>query len=144
MGVRFSHVAEVRVGLSWPSRGSFTVSLPITHRIRRPAEFRSVLALGNRVSDKHMNVVASANNLHCSRIGLSVSKRVGTAVMRNLIKRRIQSVFANIFSVGGWDLVVIAKPTSSDVSYAELYAGMYSSVKRLGIEVTPQDQEVIV
>ena len=119
------------------------MSLPITQRIRRPAEFRRVLARGNRVSTTHMNVVATSNNLCCSRIGLSISKRVGPAVRRNLIKRRIHSVFANICTSGGWDFVVIVKPLSSTVSYTELYAMVHSSFMRLGIEITPLNQEVV-
>ena len=91
--MRFSRVVEVRVGLGWPSRRSLPVSLPTKQRIRRPAEFRSVLARGNRVSTTHMNVVATSNNLCCSRIGLSIRKRVGSAVRRNLIKRRIHGAF---------------------------------------------------
>ena len=140
---RFSHVVAVRVGLSWPYRRSLLVSLPATQRIRRPAEFRSVLARGNRVSNTHMNVVATSNNRSRSRIGLSVSKRVGSAVTRNLIKRRIQTAFANICNGGGWDLVVIAKPPSSSVSYGELYAGIESLITRLGIEHTSLEQEVV-
>ena len=119
------------------------MSLPSTQRIRRPAEFRKVLARGNRVSNTHMNVVATSNNRSCSRIGLSVSKRVGSAVMRNLVKRRIQTAFANICSGGGWDLVVIAKSPSSNVSYGELYSGIHSLVTRLGIEHTLLEQEVV-
>ena len=119
------------------------MSLPAIHRIRRPAEFRSVLARGSRVSNSHMNVVATSNNRSCSRIGLSVSKRVGSAVTRNLIKRRIQTAFANICNGGGWDLVVIAKPPSSSVSYGELYAGIESLITRLGIEPTSLEQEVV-
>ena len=119
------------------------MSLPTKQRIRRPAEFRSVLARGNRVSTTHMNVVATSNNLCCSRIGLSISKRVGSAVRRNLIKRRIHSAFANICANGSWDFVVIVKPPSSAVSYAELYATVHSSVTRLGIEITPLNQEVV-
>ena len=141
--MRSSHVDEARVGLGWPYRGSVPVSLPAIHRIRRPAEFRSVLARGSRVSNNHMNVVATSNNRSRSRIGLSVSKRVGSAVTRNLIKRRIQTAFANICNGGGWDLVVIAKPPSSSVSYGELYAGIESLITRLGIEHTPLEQEVV-
>ena len=119
------------------------MSLPATNRIRRPAEFRRVLARGNRVSNTLMNVVATSNNRSRSRIGLSVSKRVGSAVTRNLIKRRIQTVFANICKGGGWDLVVIAKPPSSSVSYGELYAGIHSLVTRLGIEHASLEEEVV-
>ena len=119
------------------------MSLPATNRIRRPAEFRRVLARGNRVSNTLMNVVATSNNRSRSRIGLSVSKRVGSAVTRNLIKRRIQTAFANICNGGGWDLVVIAKPLSSSVSYGELYAGIHSLVTRLGIEHASLEEEVV-
>jgi len=102
-----------------------------------------VLARGSRVSNGHMNVVATSNNRSRSRIGLSVSKRVGSAVTRNLIKRRIQPAFTNICNGGGWDLVVIAKPPSSSVSYGELYAGIESLITRLGIEPTSLEQEVV-
>ena len=141
--MRLSHVDEARVGLGWPYRRSGPVSLPAIHRIRRPAEFRSVLARGSRVSNSYMNVVATSNNRSRSRIGLSVSKRVGSAVTRNLIKRRIQTAFANICNGGGWDLVVIAKPPSSSVSYGELYAGIENLITRLGIEHTSLEQEVV-
>jgi len=141
--VRSSHVDEARVGLGWPYRRPGPMSLPATNRIRRPAEFRSVLARGSRVSNSYMKVVATSNNRSCSRIGLSVSKRVGSAVTRNLIKRRIQTAFANICNGGGWDLVVIAKPPSSSVSYGELYAGIESLITRLGIEPTSLEQEVV-
>ena len=141
--MRLSHVDEARVGLGWPYRRPGPMSLPATNRIRRPAEFRSVLARGNRVSNTLMNVVVTSNNRSRSRIGLSVSKRVGSAVTRNLIKRRIQTAFANICNGGGWDLVVIAKPPSSSVSYGELYAGIESLITLLGIEHTPLEQEVV-
>ena len=140
---RFSHVVAVRVGLSWPYRRSLLVSLPTTQRIRRPVEFRSVLARGNRVSNTQMNVVAISNKRSCSRIGLSVSKRVGSAVTRNLVKRRIQTAFANICDEGGWDFIVIAKPPSSRVSYGELYAGIHSLITHLGIEVTSLREELV-
>jgi len=119
------------------------MSLPATQRIQHPVDFRRVLASGNRVSNSRMNVVATSNNRSRSRIGLSISKRVGSAVTRNLIKRRIQTAFANICNGGGWDLVVIAKPPSSGVSYAELRADIHSLSNRLGIEVTSLEQEVV-
>ena len=141
--MRFSHVVEVRVGLSWPCKRSDLMSLPATQRIQHPVDYRRVLAIGNRVSNSRMNVVATSNNRSRSRIGLSISKRVGSAVTRNLIKRRIQTAFANICNGGGWDLVVIAKPPSSGVSYAELCADIHSLSNRLGIEVTSLEQEVV-
>jgi len=74
-----------------------------------------------------------------------VSKRVGKAVTRNLVKRRIRSAFVNMNIIGGWDVVVTAKPRSSEASYEDLGEAIQKSVERLGIELSPStDTRVIV
>ncbi len=68
-----------------------------------------------------------------------MSKRVGKAVTRNLVKRRIRSAFANLNVVGGWDFVITAKPQSSTASYSELESAIHLSVERVGIEFATPD-----
>jgi ribonuclease P protein component len=111
------------------------LSLPTNQRIRRPAEFRDVFAMGRRSSNEFTNVVAKPNNLPYLRVGLSVSKRVGNAVVRNLVKRRIRSTFTNMNVSKGWDLVVTAKPGSSDVPFNELDQAIKKTIKRVGVRV---------
>ena len=111
------------------------MSLPTKQRIRKPAEFRRVFARGNRTSNSLTNVAVVANELSYLRVGLSVSKRVGTAVTRNLVKRRIRNAFANMSINGGWDVVVTAKPNSSEASYEDLGQAIRKSVEKLGIEL---------
>ncbi len=59
-----------------------------------------------------------------TRIGFSVSKRVGDAVTRNLVKRRLREAARHRLALltGGWDLVVTARPSSAAAEYSELGA----------------------
>jgi ribonuclease P protein component len=62
-------------------------------RIRSPAEFDRVYAAKVFAADDVLIVNACGNDLPHPRLGLSVSKKVGNAVVRNLWKRLIREAF---------------------------------------------------
>ena len=71
---------------------------------------------------KLFSVHAIPNGLDRPRLGLSVSKKVGSAVTRNVVRRRLKEIFR---SSGGMlpaklDLVVSARPAAAEASYQEL------------------------
>ena len=68
------------------------------------------------------SVHAFPNDLDTPRLGLSVSRKVGNAVTRNAVRRRLKEVFASEISEvpGNLDLVVSARPSAADVSFEEL------------------------
>jgi ribonuclease P protein component len=110
------------------------LAIPTKQRIRRPAEFRRVFTRGKRKSGDYVNVAVLRNDLPFSRIGLSVSKRVGNAVSRNLIKRRLCQAFSDMNIADGWDVIITAKPEASNVSYSILDETMRQSMGRLRIQ----------
>jgi ribonuclease P protein component len=63
---------------------------------------------------------ALPNGLLFSRCGFSISKRVGKAVVRNRIKRRLRGILHGILLKPGWDIVFIARPASANVDYGTL------------------------
>ena len=67
-----------------------------------------------------------------------MSKRVGNAVARNFVKRRMRHALAEMNIADGWDVVVTAKTQVTGVSYAALDTAMQKSLKRLGIRVYPE------
>jgi len=62
-------------------------------RIRTPAEFDRIYKARNFAADDVLVVNGDANGLAHPRLGLSVSKKVGNAVVRNRWKRLIREAF---------------------------------------------------
>ena len=63
---------------------------------------------------------ATENEVGFSRVGFSVSKRVGKAVVRNRVKRRLKEIVRRRNLVEGMDIVFTARLPAADVSYIEL------------------------
>jgi ribonuclease P protein component len=92
-------------------------------RLRLRRDFLRVQKRGRKHHSLNF-VVACASQLSSgpSRVGFSISRRVGNAVVRNRLKRRLRE-FVRLRRrelPAARDLVVIAKPGAAKLSYAEL------------------------
>lgn len=104
--------------------------LPKHQRIRTTAQFSDTQRSGSRFGNR--NVVVSANIRPVigddPRAGFIVSKAVGNAVTRNVVKRRLRAIVTELFdrdfgievADGSVDLVVRALPASASASFDEL------------------------
>jgi len=66
---------------------------PKEERIRRRADFLKILREGMKSQTEHFGVSFRPNGLPHCRLGITVGKRVGSAVVRNRLKRRIREFF---------------------------------------------------
>ncbi|MBI2413829.1 MAG: ribonuclease P protein component [Deltaproteobacteria bacterium] len=62
-------------------------------RLLKPEEFTRARRLGKRYSTKSLQVNVFSNELGTRRLGLSVSAKVGNAVVRNRVKRLLREFF---------------------------------------------------
>ena len=96
-------------------------------RLRSSTDFAEVRRDGRSRADGLLVLVSRPNNLDVTRFGFIVSKRVGNAVVRNRIRRRLKEAARLSQVEHGWDLVFIARQGASSADYHELSG----SVKRL-------------
>lgn len=76
---------------------------------------------------------AFPNEFGNPRLGLSVSKRVGNAVVRNTVRRRLKEVFyaAKPDISSDLDLVISARPASVNASFGELKEEFARALRKL-------------
>jgi ribonuclease P protein component len=73
------------------------------------------------------------NAMNKPRLGLSVSKRVGSSVVRNRVRRRLKEIFRS--SVADLpcdlDLVISARPAAAEASFEELNQEFLRSIRKV-------------
>lgn len=98
------------------------LSLLKKERLRKRSDFTKLSKDGRRFHSEYFVVVCSRNGLGRSRLGVTISKRVGRAVARNRIKRLVREHFRHRKAVlkDNYDLNVIAKGGSSALLSQEM------------------------
>ncbi len=74
------------------------------------------------------------NGLGEPRLGFTVTKKLGSAVVRNRIKRRLREAARLVFRDGalaGYDYVAIARPAALDADFSALLDDMKRALLRL-------------
>ncbi|HUZ48047.1 MAG TPA: ribonuclease P protein component [Terriglobia bacterium] len=101
-----------------PGSGAF----PKKFRLLRRVDFRLVYEEGQRRSASVCTVFIRPNGLAETRLGITVPVRVGGAVLRNRIKRRVREVFRQNRTrlAGGWDVVVNPRKIAATIAYPAL------------------------
>jgi ribonuclease P protein component len=109
-------------------------------RLRSSADFAHARAAAPRAHTHPLLVLyAAPNDLPHSRVGITVSRRVGKAVVRNRVRRRIREVSRGLLPslVGGHDLLFIARPASAAAKWADLRQAVEGLARRAGLLAAP-------
>jgi ribonuclease P protein component len=103
-------------------------------RLTNSPDFERVYRQGAACKGRLFSVHAFPNEFGTPRLGLSVSRRVGNAVTRNAVRRRLREVFHSALPgiVGSWDLVVSARPEAAEASLRELREEFAGALRKLG------------
>lgn len=77
---------------------------------------------GQRKGTGHFVIVSAPSTVGRVRIGVTVSSRVGNAVVRNRVKRLVRETFRTRCATvqGARDVVVIARPGAQKLNYGEV------------------------
>lgn len=101
--------------------GPVTCAFPKEARVRKRREFLHIQNAGRRVATRHFLVVFVRSGDGPPRLGITVTKKIGNAVVRNRIKRAVREAFrSNARSLQrGATMVVIARDGSGRLSTHE-------------------------
>jgi ribonuclease P protein component len=114
--------------------------LPQQSRMRRPEDFRRVLRAGRRAGGSvvagHLLLVGSDGPVRSgdpAKVGFVVSRAVGSAVVRNRVKRRLRELMRRrVASLpGGCMLVLRAYPAAASARQEDLAADLDLVIGRL-------------
>lgn len=102
------------------------------YRLRRNSDFQRVRQLGKIYASPLMVLAFLRNGLEDSRFGFVVSKRLGNAVKRNKIKRRMREIARTrlINIEPGFDIVLIARKPIAQAGFSEMEKNFEQLLKR--------------
>ena len=103
--------------------------------LRSPVDFEA-LQSGSR-SRAHPLLVLRyrRNDLEGTRYGISTGRRIGTAVVRNRVRRRLRTLLRALHPriASGWDVLIVARPPAAAASQAVLGDALETLLRRSGL-----------
>ena len=90
--------------------------------VKENYEFRRIYRKGKSAVSPQLVIYCQRNRRGHSRLGVSVSTKLGCAVVRNRVRRRIREIYRlnKAKMLPGYDLIVVARVRAVDMTYAKL------------------------
>ena len=106
----------------------FSSSLKLNHIFRKLYHTKGV-------ADGYLVLYARKNHLSENRVGLTVSKKLGKAHIRNRTRRRLREIYRlhEAQFQPGWDIVVVARSKAVDAEFSKLTKSYLSLAKKAGL-----------
>lgn len=98
-------------------------------------EFRRLYAKGKNAVSATLVIYMRRTNRRCNRVGITATAKLGNAVTRNRVRRRLREIY-RLHETGllrGVDLVVVARNRSVPAGYADLERDFLGCCRQLGL-----------
>lgn len=90
------------------------------NRLKKRKQFNYVFKHGDHQSNKLLTLVYFKTKSKGYKIGFSVSKKVGNAVVRNKTKRRMREIVRNLQIINGYLCILVAKPEMATATFEQI------------------------
>ncbi|HFL3828508.1 TPA: ribonuclease P protein component [Clostridioides difficile] len=101
------------------------------YRLRSNEDFIKVYTKGKNYWNRNLILYVKKNGLENSRIGFSITKKIGNSVVRNKIRRRMKEICRLNFNKikVGYDIIFIPKKNVVNITYWDLESAMLHILK---------------
>ena len=103
--------------------------------LKNNREFKEVYSKGNSKATSNLVLYWYPNCKHKNRVGFSISKKIGKAVVRNKLKRRLKEIVRHneCYLKHGYDLVFIARKPVVNLNFQQIKKDVIKLFKKSGI-----------
>lgn len=103
--------------------------------LSRPQEFTAIQDRGTTRSSALMSARFLRTDLETTRFGLATGRRIGGAVVRNRVRRRLREALRamQLSFRPGWDVLIIVRPAIVEADHAALVGTLRRSLERGGV-----------
>ncbi len=114
-----------------------------TEALKRNYEFRRLYSKGKSAASPYLALYVRKNGLHRNRLGITVGAKLGNAVKRNRVRRRLKEIYRlneDKFRKG-CDIVIVARVKAVYARYGQLEQSFLSLAQRLGLTLSEERQQ---
>ena len=103
--------------------------------LKKNSDFRRLYAKGKSAVNPYLVVYCRKNRENRNRFGYTVSAKLGHAVVRNRVRRRLREIVRlnGARLVPGYDVVIVARSRCVDAEYRKMEEAYLKAVKKLGL-----------
>ena len=103
--------------------------------MKKNSDFRRLYATGKSAVNPYMVLYCRRNSLGVNRLGYTVSTKLGHAVVRNRVRRRLREIcrLNSPAMKTGFDIVVVARSRCVNARYAKMDAAFLEACGTLGL-----------
>lgn len=100
--------------------------------VKEKKDFDKAFRLRNQIFSKYCYIYIKDNGLNVYRFGICVSKKIGNAVTRNKIKRRVKDIIdKSKLQFKNKDYIIVLKKSASSVKYLDLKSDLEEVFKKI-------------
>jgi ribonuclease P protein component len=105
------------------------------YRVKKSTEIENIMKQGQSFGNKYFQVYKLNKEEACNfRYAISVGKKIGNAVMRNLYKRRTRAIVDSLCDKSlKMDIFVVVKPQATKITFSQMQQELNYLFKKLHI-----------
>jgi ribonuclease P protein component len=103
--------------------------------LRSPVDFDALQSGGRSRGNSLLMLRYRRNERDGTRYGISTGRRIGSAVVRNGVRRRLRTVLRMLdpHVARGWDVLIVARPPAAAAPQAELGKALEALLRSAGM-----------